>query len=167
MILSKLIFASSCTVYSTFLFASTSAFPLVLFAVTNSLGSVQTHLSKTFWFICTGYLTMQQCAQLNAWLVFTSRHSEFRQRRLRPPCHHTKSGQPASLFLLLFYPRKLWWPEVSRRIPPVQPSGSLWCPSVVSESLMPQYNWYTTHFHWSFSVFLFLMKKYVLIHTVK
>lgn len=90
-----------------------------------------------------------QCGQLNFWLTFTSCHSEFRECRLHRPCHHTKSGQSASLFLH-FCPGKLWWPEVSWRLPPVQPSEPLWCPSVVSKSLMPQCNWYRTPFSLTF-----------------
>lgn len=75
---------------------------------------------------------------LSFWLVFTSPPSEFRRCRLRLPCQHTTSGQSASLFLLfLFCPWRLWRPEASRQLPPVRPSGPLWCPSVVSKYLTP------------------------------
>lgn len=96
--------------------------------------------NKTFCSLCIDSVKI-----LSFWLVFTSPPSEFRRLRLRLPCQHTTSGQPASLFLLflLFCPWRLWRPEASRQLPPVRPSGPLWCPSVVSKYLTPN----ITHTH--------------------
>ena len=120
------------------------SFPLPSYSVTLLQKQSNTlQKRRTFCFHCSNYFKML----IN---VFTCRHSEFRQCRPRLLCQHTKSGQSASL-LLLFCPRKLWRFAVSRRLPPVRPSGPTWRSSVVSKSPTPQYNWCKTLFHGGFS----------------
>lgn len=126
------------------------SFPLPLYSVTLLQKQSDTlQKRRTFCFHCANCLKMP----IN---VFTCRHPEFRQCRRRLLCQHTKSGQPASL--LLFCPRKLRRFAVSRRLPPVRPSGPTCCSSVVSKSPTPQYNWCAT---------LFFMEVLVLLSTAK